>query len=70
MLECCKFVDEVVFFNEETPPEIIKFLKPDVIVKGGDYKVEDVVGHKLAEVKIFNFVDGYSTTKVLEGRSE
>jgi D-beta-D-heptose 7-phosphate kinase/D-beta-D-heptose 1-phosphate adenosyltransferase len=70
MLECCKFVDEVVFFNEETPLEIIKFLKPDVIVKGGDYKVEDVVGHKLAEVKIFNFVDGYSTTKVLEGRSE
>lgn len=65
MLECCKFVDEVVLFDDETPFEIISSLKPDMIVKGGDYKKEEVVGHEIAEVKIFNFVHGYSTSKVL-----
>ena len=42
-------------------------MKPDIIVKGGDYKPEDVVGSDLCEVRIFNFVDGYSTTNVLSG---
>jgi rfaE bifunctional protein nucleotidyltransferase chain/domain len=66
ILEACKFVDEVVIFDEETPYELIKKVKPDIVVKGGDYQQEDVVGNDLAEVKIFNFVDGYSTTNILE----
>lgn len=65
MLECCKYVDEVVVFSEQTPFNLICKIKPAVIVKGGDYKKEEVVGHEIAEVKIFNFVDGYSTSKVL-----
>jgi|TARA_R110002020_G_C16296581_1_gene772833 rfaE bifunctional protein nucleotidyltransferase chain/domain len=66
ILEACRFVDEVMIFDEETPYELIKNVKPDIVVKGGDYQKEDVVGNDLAEVKIFNFVDGYSTTNILE----
>jgi D-beta-D-heptose 7-phosphate kinase/D-beta-D-heptose 1-phosphate adenosyltransferase len=66
MLESCKYVDGVVIFDEETPYNLIKRLKPDIIVKGGDYKPENVVGSDLAKVKIFNYIDGYSTTNILE----
>lgn len=69
-LESCKYVDEVIVFNEETPYELLKEIRPDIIVKGGDYKKEEVVGNDLAEVKIFNFVKGYSTTKILEKKKE
>jgi D-beta-D-heptose 7-phosphate kinase/D-beta-D-heptose 1-phosphate adenosyltransferase len=64
-LEAIKFVDEVVIFDEDTPYDLIKQLKPDIITKGGDYKAEDVVGNDLAIVVIIPFTDGYSTTKIL-----
>lgn len=66
MLESCKYVYRVVVFDEETPLNLIKTIKPDIIVKGGDYTKENVVGSSLCEVRIFNFIDGYSTTKTLE----
>lgn len=66
ILQSLKSVDEVIIFNEETPLSLIKSIKPDIIVKGGDYKKEDVVGNELAEVVIFNFMNGYSTTKIIE----
>ena len=68
-LECCRYVDHVILFEEETPYNLIKKLAPDIIVKGGDYKIEDVVGNDLAEVRIFNFIEGFSTTKVLEEKN-
>jgi D-beta-D-heptose 7-phosphate kinase/D-beta-D-heptose 1-phosphate adenosyltransferase len=68
MLKSCKYVDGVIIFDEETPYELIKRIKPDIIVKGGDYKQKDVVGNDIAKVEIFNFIDGYSTTKILEGK--
>ena len=52
-----------------TPINLIKSLTPDIIVKGGDYKVDQVVGHKIAEVKIFELIDGLSTTKTFENIS-
>jgi len=58
-------VSEVVIFEEDTPLELIKYLKPDVIVKGGDYATHEVVGSELAEIRIFEFVDGYSSTAVI-----
>ena len=61
------FREKIHFFDESTPHSLIKQVKPDIIVKGGDYKPEDVVGSDLCEVRIFNFVDGYSTTNVLSG---
>ena len=59
-------VDEVIIFEEETPYLLIKSIKPDIIVKGGDYQVENVVGNDICEVKIFEYVKGYSTTKTIQ----
>lgn len=66
MLESCKYVNKVIIFDEDTPLNLIKQLKPDIIVKGGDYKREDIVGHELCETRIFSFVDGYSTTSIIK----
>lgn len=70
VLESLKYVDKVIIFSEETPYNLIKQINPDIIVKGGDYKEEDVVGSGLAEIRIFKFVDGYSTTNILENEDE
>ena len=64
------FIDLVVFFDEDTPYELIKKVQPDILVKGSDYKPEDIVGYdiiqaKQGEVKTLDFVDGYSTTNVI-----
>lgn len=62
-------VDAVVVFDEDTPLELIKLLLPDVLVKGADYKIENIVGaaEVLAnggEVKTLDFLEGYSTTAI------
>ena len=51
---------------EDTPYELIKDIKPDLIVKGGDYTVETVVGHDLAPVHLVPTIEGYSTTNIIE----
>ena len=70
LLESCKFVDTVLLFEEDTPYNLIKSIRPDIIVKGGDYKEEEVVGNDLATVIIFNYVDGYSTTKTIKNLTD
>ena len=65
-LEILPWVDQVVVFDEDTPYELIKKIKPHVIVKGGDYTVETVVGHDLADVHLVPTVEGYSTTEIIE----
>lgn len=62
-------VDAVIIFDEDTPYQLIQRLSPDVIVKGGDYRPEDVVGRDMAPVRIFNSVPGYSTTSLIERAS-
>lgn len=64
-----KYVDDVEIFDEDTPYRLIMGLMPDIIVKGGDYRREDVVGNDLAEVRIFNVIPGYSTTGIIERSS-
>jgi D-beta-D-heptose 7-phosphate kinase/D-beta-D-heptose 1-phosphate adenosyltransferase len=66
ILEACRYVDEVIIFNEQTPYNLIKSLNPDIIVKGGDYVAADVVGNDIATIDIFNYIEGYSTTSTLE----
>ena len=66
VLESIKYVDEVFIFEQDTPIDLIKSISPDIIVKGGDYKVEEVVGNNICEVRIFNYVKGYSTTKTIQ----
>lgn len=70
-----KSIDYVVIFEEDTPQEIISLIVPDVLVKGGDYKKEDVVGKDVVEknggeVVIIQFVDGKSTTNIINRINE
>ena len=66
ILESIRWVDQVIVFHEPTPEKLIKTILPDIIVKGGDYAVENVVGNDVAEVRIFGLVDGLSTTKTIK----
>jgi D-beta-D-heptose 7-phosphate kinase/D-beta-D-heptose 1-phosphate adenosyltransferase len=66
VLESLEFVDEVIIFDEETPYELIKRIRPDVITNGGDYTSDRVVGNDLSEVVIIPYIEGYSTTNILE----
>ena len=66
VLRAIKYVDHVSVFDEDTPYNLIKKIQPDIIIKGADYEKEDVVGSDLCEVIIFNYLDGYSTTKTIE----
>lgn len=71
MLASIQYIDAVILFDEETPLNLITLLKPDVLVKGGDYTVEQIVGADVVlknggEVKIVPIVKGFSTTKIIE----
>jgi D-beta-D-heptose 7-phosphate kinase/D-beta-D-heptose 1-phosphate adenosyltransferase len=66
LLESIKYVDEVFVFDEDTPYNLIVKINPNVIVKGGDYSASEVVGNDICHVEIFNYVEGYSTTKTLQ----
>ena len=70
ILEAIRYVDEVVIFGEDTPYELLLRLKPDVIVKGGDYRSHEVIGSDLCEVRIFETVKGYSTTNIINRVTE
>jgi rfaE bifunctional protein nucleotidyltransferase chain/domain len=65
------FVDAVVVFEEDTPLNLITELRPDILVKGADYAVENIVGAKEVianggKVKTIDFVEGYSSTRIIE----
>ena len=67
ILAALEAVDYVVIFDEDTPYDLIKAVKPHVLVKGGDYEGKDVVGQDIAdELKLVQFVEGKSTTKTIE----
>lgn len=66
VLESLRFVSQVLIFDEDTPYNLISVLKPDWIVKGGDYNPTEVVGSDIAEVLIFPTQDGFSTTGIIE----
>jgi rfaE bifunctional protein nucleotidyltransferase chain/domain len=66
-----QFVDLVVLFDEDTPLELISAISPDVLVKGSDYLAENIVGADVVKkgggkVVTIDFVNGYSTTNVIE----
>ena len=64
------FISKVVYFDEETPYELIKYIQPDVLVKGSDYLPENIVGYDIVkakggEVATISFVEGFSTTSTI-----
>ena len=69
------YVDAVVIFNENTPKKLIAELRPDILVKGGDYAKEEVIGAKQVvedggEIVIIPLVPGYSTTNTINALKE
>tara|TARA_X000000950_G_C13880232_1_gene646579 strand:- start:1001 stop:1417 length:417 start_codon:yes stop_codon:yes gene_type:complete len=70
ILESLRFVDQVIIFNEETPLKIIKKIKPDILVKGSDYNLNNIVGLEEVlknggKVKIFKKKINFSSTKII-----
>ena len=66
LLAALRSVDDVVIFHEDTPRELLSRLRPDILVKGGDYTVDQVAGREYAgNVVILPFVDGYSTSETI-----
>jgi rfaE bifunctional protein nucleotidyltransferase chain/domain len=71
LLAALFFVDAVVVFEDDTPLNLITALLPDILVKGADYSIENIVGAPEVianggEVKTINFVEGYSSTSIIE----
>ena len=70
LLSALQFVDVVVFFDEDTPYELIKQVQPDILVKGNDYKPEEIVGYDIVTAKggkvlTIDLVKGFSTTNII-----
>ena len=66
MLSALKWIDWILVFNEDTPYEVLQQLKPSILVKGGDYIVETIIGKEFcSQVKIFSTVGTYSTTNII-----
>lgn len=71
LLAALSFVDAVIVFDEDTPYELIKNVKPDFLVKGNDYKAEDIVGYDIVkqnggDVITIKLVEGYSTSSIVK----
>lgn len=71
VLEALSAVDWVIPFNEDTPKKLIEEIAPDILVKGGDYQIEDIVGADFVQqrggtVKVLSFLENYSTTSTIE----
>jgi rfaE bifunctional protein nucleotidyltransferase chain/domain len=70
-LAAFSFVNNIVLFDEETPYKLIKQIMPDILVKGGDYNPEEIVGYDIVkenggEIKMLDFIEGYSTSDIIE----
>ena len=70
VLDALRFIDFVIIFPEKTPEHLIKVLKPDILVKGGDYLPKNIVGGDFVkeaggEVKVLEFLQGFSTTSII-----
>ena len=66
MVESIRYVDEVIIFDELTPLRLIEEIKPDIIIKGEDWKNKPVVGSHIAEVKFVPIFNHYSTSKIID----
>ena len=75
LLSSLGFVDAIVFFSEKTPINLIKLIMPDILAKGGDYKINQIVGSDIVinnggKVKILPHIKGYSTTAIINNQGK
>lgn len=71
LLASLSFVSAIVLFDEDTPYNLIKRIQPDVLIKGSDYSIKDIVGSDIVMAKggkviTIDFIEGYSTTSIIE----
>ncbi|MEW6213625.1 MAG: D-glycero-beta-D-manno-heptose 1-phosphate adenylyltransferase [Nitrospirota bacterium] len=67
VLSSLEIVDYITLFDDETPYELIKLLRPDILVKGGDWKKEEIVGSDIAkETYSLPYIEGISTSEIIE----
>ena len=71
LLASLQFVDAIVLFSEETPRNLIETIVPNILAKGGDYKVREIVGHEVVlenggEVILVPFIDSFSTSNIVD----
>ena len=71
LLAALSFVDAVVLFSEQTPLNLIAEIKPDILAKGGDYKITEIVGHEVVqqnggEVITIPLIEGFSSTNIID----
>ena len=71
LLASLQFIDAIILFSEDTPQKLIETIVPDILAKGGDYKVEEIAGHEVVlqnggEVILVPFIDGFSTTNIVD----
>jgi len=69
------YIDAVIIFNEETPEKLINLLLPDILTKGGDYKINQIIGSEIVtnnggKVKILPLIKGYSTTAIINNQGK
>lgn len=69
ILAAMQFVDAIVLFSDSTPYSLIKEIQPDILVKGADYKKEDIIGYDIVSqrggtVETIEFIEGYSTSNI------
>jgi D-beta-D-heptose 7-phosphate kinase / D-beta-D-heptose 1-phosphate adenosyltransferase len=65
VLQAIRYVDHVIPFDEETPADLIERLRPNSIVKGGDYDLSEVVGRHVCQVYLAPYLEGHSTTETI-----
>ena len=67
LLKNLGFIDHIIIFKDDTPEKILSLLKPNVLIKGGDYTKESIIGKEYAdEILIYNYIDGLSSTNVIK----
>jgi D-beta-D-heptose 7-phosphate kinase/D-beta-D-heptose 1-phosphate adenosyltransferase len=67
VLSAFEFIDYIVLFSEKTPLNLIRIIKPDILVKGGDYNAEEIVGRNYAgKIVVLPYLEGYSTTAAIK----
>jgi len=71
LLAALQFTDAIVIFEEDTPETLIHAIKPDILVKGGDWKPEEIAGSSFVksyggQVKVVPYLNGFSTTGIIE----
>lgn len=71
LLASLGFVDMVILFEEDTPFNLINFIQPDILVKGSDYKTEDIIGYDIVkakggQIKTLDFIEGFSSTGIIK----